>query len=66
MSKKMGLPEVKRWIFEKKDNSWKKELNELYNDINYNRSPNPGLEQAYSVLKIIKNIYKTNKYDHCS
>jgi len=66
MSKKMGLPKIDKWVFEKKDNSWKKELNELYNDIKYNRNPNPGLEQAYSILKIVKDIYKANKYDHCS
>ena len=66
MSKKMGPPTIKKWFFSKNDNSWKTELNELYNDINYNRNSNPGLDQAYSVLKIIKNIYKANKYDHCS
>jgi len=66
MNKKMGPPIIKKWFFSKNDNSWKTELNELYNDINYNRNSNPGLDQAYSVLKIIKNIYKANKYDHCS
>jgi predicted dehydrogenase len=50
------------WQFSKKDYSWSRELEEFYRDIEKNRQPNPGLEQAYSVLNVIKKIYKTNKY----
>ena len=60
----LGKILIAQYIINKTDNN--DEIGELYNDIIYNRKPNPGLEQAYSVLKIIKNIYKINKYDHCS
>lgn len=66
MTKSMKYPKIKSWTFEKKDYSWSRELNEFYKDIQNNRKPNPGLDQAYSVLKIIKKIYKLNKYDNCS
>jgi len=64
MNKSLTYPKIKSWIFEKKDYSWSREFNEFYKDIEKNRKPDPGLEQAYSVLKIIKNIYKLNKYDY--
>ncbi len=66
MTESMKYPKIKSWTFEKKDYSWSRELNEFYKDIQNNRKPNPGLDQAYSVLKIIKKIYKLNKYDNCS
>ena len=66
MSTKMGIPKKKIWYFSKKDTSWKREMNDFYEDIKLNRQPEPNLNQAYSVLKIIKKIYKENKYDNCS
>ena len=41
-------------------------MNDFYEDIKLNRQPEPNLNQAYSVLKIIKKIYKENNYDNCS
>ena len=58
MSKKMGKPKEKKWIFKNKDISWKLEMDEFYNDITYNRKPNVNLFDAYQTLKIIDNIYK--------
>ena len=62
MNKRMTYPKIYSWQFSKKDYSWSRELEEFYRDIEKNRQPNPGLEQAYSVLNVIKKIYKTNKY----
>lgn len=66
MPKSMIYPKIRSWTFENKDFSWGRELNEFYIDIEKNRKPNPGLEQAYSVLKTIKKIYKLSQYDHCT
>lgn len=66
MKKKMGVPKKKVWVFSKNDSSWRNEIKELYKDIRLNRDPNPGLKDAYEVLKIIKKIYRDNHYDNCS
>jgi len=58
MSKKMIKPSIKKWHFNAKDVSWKNEINELYEDIKYNRKPNCNLNDAYQSLKIINQIYK--------
>ena len=58
MSKKMGKPKEKKWIFKNKDISWKNEMNEFYKDIIYNRKPSVNLFDAYQTLKIIDNIYR--------
>ena len=58
MSKKMLKPNEKKWIFRSKDVSWKNEINELYKDIKYNRTPSCNLNDAYQTLKIINKVYK--------
>jgi len=59
MSKKMGPPKKKQYIFKNvKDNSWKLELNDFYIDIVKKRKSNPGIVDAYENLKIINQIYK--------
>ena len=62
----MGIPKQKKWKFKLKDLSWKTEINELYNDITYNRKVDPNLNDAYQSLKIINKIYKDSKYDYIS
>ena len=66
MSKKMGIPKQKNWKFKLQDISWGTEINELYDDIIYNRKPKSNLNDAYQSLKIINNIYKDSKYDYIS
>lgn len=66
MNRKNTYPKIFSWKFSKKDHSWSRELNEFYKDIQFNRNPNPGLQQALSVLHIIKKVYKINKYDYSS
>jgi predicted dehydrogenase len=66
MKKNVMLPFITTWKFQRNDTSWQTELNEFYDDINFGREPNPNLNQAYEVLKIVKSIYRSNKYDHCS
>jgi len=66
MNRKNTYPKIFSWKFSKKDHSWSRELNEFYKDIQFNRNSNPGLQQALSVLRTIKKIYKINKYDYSS
>lgn len=66
MNRKNTYPNIFSWKFRKKDHSWSRELNEFYKDIQFNRNPNPGLQQASSVLHVIKKIHKINKYDYSS
>ena len=63
MSKKMGKPAKKDFKFSKKDNSWRKELEEFYIDIVKKRISNPGLVDIYKNLKIINTIYKSNDHN---
>lgn len=58
MSKEMGPPKVKEYVFKKKDNSWKIELEDFYLDIVKKRIPNPNIYDAYENLKIINQIYR--------
>jgi len=64
MSKKMGMPKQKNWKFKLQDVSWITEINELYDDIIYNRKPKSNLNDAYQTLKIINKIYRNSKYDY--
>ena len=58
MSKKMGIPKSKHFIFNKNDIfSWKEELKEFYKDIKKNRKPSPSMYDAHENLKIITKIY---------
>jgi predicted dehydrogenase len=66
ITRKKTYPRMFSWNFKKKDYSWSRELNEFYKDIEYNREPNPNLEQAYNILKVVKKIYKINRYDYNS
>ena len=66
MSKKMGIPKQKNWKFKLQDISWRTEINELYDDIIYNRKPKSNLNDAYQIHKIINKIYKDSKYDYIS
>ncbi len=66
INRKNTYPKIFSWKFNQKDHSWSRELNEFYRDIQYNRNPNPGLQQALSVLRVIKEVYKINKYDYSS
>ena len=62
----MGMPKQKNWKFKLQDVSWITEINELYDDIIYNRKPKSNLNDAYHSLKIINKIYKDSKYDYSS
>ena len=64
MSKKMGIPKQKKWKFKLEDVSWRKEINEFYDDITYNRKPASNLNDAYQTFKIINKIYRDSKYDY--
>lgn len=58
MKKQMGPPNIKEYIFPQKDLSWKKELKDFNRDIINNLKPIPGIDEAITNLKTIKEIYK--------
>jgi predicted dehydrogenase len=48
------------------DNSWEREMGEFLQDIENNRQPTAGLEDALAVLEIVSQIYERSGYDHRS
>ena len=66
MLPQMGPPETVSWEYPMDDDSWVVEMAEFYEDIQLNRTPAAGLNDAYQALKIIEKIYKDSGYDHCA
>lgn len=66
MLPEMGPPETYSWEFPMQDNSWKVELDELYDDIIIDRDVAGNINDAYEALKIVNIIYKDSNYDYCS
>jgi predicted dehydrogenase len=64
MLPEMGPPETLTWEYPMLDNSWGVELEEFYDDIQFDRSPSVDLIDAYQSLIIIENIYKESGYDY--
>ena len=62
MSKNMGIPYSKTYVFKENDMySWKEEMKEFSLDIIQNRNPVPGIKDAHENLRIISAIYKSRK-----
>jgi predicted dehydrogenase len=66
MLPQMGPPETLSWEYPMSDDSWAIEIAEFYEDIQLNRTPAAGLNDAYQALKIIEKIYTDSGYDHCA
>jgi len=66
MLPQMGPPETTAWEFPMADNSWEREMGEFLQDIENNRQPTAGLEDALAVLEIVSQIYERSGYDHRS
>ena len=64
MLPQMGPPETIAWEFPMEDNSWETEICEFIKDIRGLQRSNPGLVDAYEVLKIIEKIYMDSGYDN--
>jgi predicted dehydrogenase len=64
MLPEMGPPETTIWEYPMADNSWSTEFAEFLDDIRLNRKPSPGLDDAYSALRIVEHIYSESGYDH--
>lgn len=58
MLPEMGPPETEIFEYPMADNSWQVEFAEFVKDIQKNRKPNPGLQDAFAALDIVKTIYK--------
>ena len=66
MLPQMGPPETVSWEYPMGDDSWAVEMAEFYEDIQLDRAPAAGLNDAYEALKIIEKIYKDSGYDYCA
>ena len=64
MLPQMGPPETTSWEYPMSDDSWAREMEEFYEDIDLDRQPAAGLQDAYEALKIIQKIYRESGYDH--
>ena len=66
MLPQMGPPETVSWEYPMGDDSWEVEMAEFYEDIQLDRAPAAGINDAYQALKVIEKIYKDSGYDHCA
>ena len=57
----MGIPNIKTWKFNKKDDSWKKEINYFFKTIADKKVSESDIYNAYENMKIIKKCYSNNK-----
>ena len=57
MLPQMGPPETSVWEFPGEDDSWKIEMQEFFEDIRLKRTPQPGLQEAKAVLRVVERIY---------
>ena len=53
----MGIPNIKTWKFNKKDDSWKKEINYFFKTIADKKVSESDIYNAYENMKIIKKCY---------
>ena len=61
MKKKMGIPNIKNWKFSnKKDMSWKSEINDFFLKIIQDKPIESNINNASKNLKIIDKCYKSN------
>ena len=58
MLPQMGPPETTIWEFPRGDESWKIEMDELFQDIKLKRTPVPGLKEAKAALAVVEKIYQ--------
>ena len=61
MKKSMGIPRIKVWKFNSKDDSWKKEINYFHQIIKENKNSESDIYNAYENMNIINMCYSQNK-----
>ena len=57
MSAEMGPPETMVWEYPMADDSWQAENAAFLDDIRLGRPPDPGIEDAQAVLRVIEGVY---------
>jgi predicted dehydrogenase len=58
MSASMGPPETFAWEYPMADDSWEVEMAEFLDDIQQNRQPAVGIQDAHAALTIVEEIYR--------
>lgn len=58
MSPQLGPPETFAWEYPMADNSWETEFQAFVRDIEENRAPSPGIEDAQAALRVIETVYR--------
>jgi predicted dehydrogenase len=64
MLPEMGPPETTAWEYPMADDSWAVEVAEFLEDIETDRQPAAGLQDAIAALKLIEKIYEVSGYDY--
>ena len=62
MLPQMGPPETTIWEYPRGDESWKREMQEFFEDIRLKRTPVPGLKEARAVLAVVEKIYSRSGF----
>jgi predicted dehydrogenase len=57
----MGPPETTIWEYPMGDSSWMLEFEEFLEDIRLDRTPSPGVTDAYAALRVVEQIYSESK-----
>jgi predicted dehydrogenase len=58
MLPEMGPPRTVIYEYPGADTSWQLEMNEFLRDIEFGRTPSPGLKEAREALRVVETIYK--------
>jgi len=66
MAPEMGPPETTAWEYPMGDDSWAVELSEFLDEIQENREPSRGLDDALAALEIVRRIYENPSHAHQS
>lgn len=57
MLPELGPPETTAWEYPRGDESWRREVEALLEDIRLGREPDPGLPDAIAALRIVEQVY---------
>jgi predicted dehydrogenase len=62
MLPQMGPPDTTIWEYPAGDVSWTAETQAFLDDIVYDRTPSPSLDEGITTLQIVENIYRSSGY----
>lgn len=66
MRPEMGPPDTTAWEYPRGDASWALEFAAFLDDVDANRTPEPGLREAHAALQVVETIYQRSGYRFAS